>query len=276
MATVVLFNHIPKTAGSTVRYILWRQVGADRVLTSTTLGHKERVAEIAERLEGPLEGDYVVQTHVGHGVADYLPARHSYRAFTFVRDPVERTISRYFYARGQASTLDDGDVSVSEFLETNPVEAFNVQTAFLSGLLSKHYMEGVPMRREEFNSDLLNRAKRNLEAHTVVGITERFDESLLLLRHKFHWSILKSLYRPANVGHDRKVGAAVSETDLRAIEASNELDADLYRFACKLFEERLAELDGHRRRLRRFESLNSAYAGIHPVLQRVRAVALRG
>jgi hypothetical protein len=228
MAEVVLFNHIPKTAGSTMRRVLFRTVGGKRVLFATTLGeHREQLGQIVQRLDGRTRGSYAVIAHTGWGIQDRLPARHEYRAFTMLREPVDRTISMYFYS------LDSHRLSLEQFLEQLPEHSYNHQTAFLGGLTAPHHLDGEPIRREQFDRALLERAKRNLESHLVVGLTERFDDSLVLLRRAYGWPRWRMRYKPVNVGNRKQVSPA----ELEAVRAYNELDIELYELGREVFED---------------------------------------
>jgi hypothetical protein len=272
VAEIVIFNHIPKTAGMTARYIMWRAVGRNRVLTShNPSGHKAEFDQIAEKLEQPLTGQYVVQTHVGSGIENYLPSKHTYRAFTFLRDPVRRTISHFFFAREQPERWGiDSDATLSEFLRGDSLWAFNTQTAFLSGLWAKHYLEDKPVTRADLDESALQRAKQSLERHSVVGLTERFDESLLLLRREFDWPVRRTAYRSVNRGGREPSRKTITGTEIAAIRANNELDLELFDFARRLFEEKLACVGGLRFRLNGQQALNSAWRRGYGIRNRIR------
>jgi hypothetical protein len=278
VSEVILFNHIPKTAGTTMKHVLWRAVGSDRVLTSLGEDHPERVAAIAARLDRDLERPYAIASHVGFGVERRLPARHSYPAFTFLRDPVQRTISRYWHYRSaprRAAGLEPAQ-PLEEWLEGEVLHRYNAQTGFLGGLWTRHHLDGEPLERARFDRKLLAAAKRNLETHVVVGLAERFDESMLLLGDAFGWPLRKTTYRRAN-GRSRE--RELTPRELEAVRANNELDLELYEFGRDLFESRLrARCADRERRLRRYRRANRAYGRVYPVTAPARAVArsLRG
>jgi hypothetical protein len=267
MAEVILFNHIPKTAGSTLKHVLWQTVGGERVLFATIVGqHPQEVQAIAARLDRPLEDRYAIVAHTGCGIEQRLPPRHSYNPFTVLRDPVQRTISAYFYVRRQWT--EDADprsaLSIEEFLDQELARAFNTQTAFLGGLLASHQLDGVPLRREQFDGTLLEQAKRNLDAQAVVGLTERFDETLILLADVFEWPLLRTLYRPANVNASRREAPPISPSELEAVEAANRLDMEIYAYAQERMEADLSATT-HWRKLRRLQRLNAIYRRLYPV-----------
>lgn len=260
MAKILIFNHIPKTAGMTARYILWRAVGRGRVLTAhTPKDHRAQIAKITQELDRPLRGDYVVQTHVGAELEQRFPRRHDYMAFTFVREPIERTISHYFFAREQPDQWGIApNASLSEFLNGESLWAFNAQTGFLGGLWTEHYLDGSCIGREQFDQALLDRAKQNLERQAVIGLTEQFDESLFLLRRAFGWPVWRTAYRSVNRGQGRQRAPSLSASQLRAIRANNELDLELFSFAKGLFMSHLERVAGHEYRVRGFQAFNAA------------------
>src|SRR5690242_21116923 len=125
MAEVVVFNHIPKTAGTTLKYVLCRIYGQDRVMTSQRKGeHRQRLGEASDLIEAGAAS--VLIAHTGYGVHEFLPSSHRYRLFTILRDPVARTVSRYRMAQreeGFSGTVED-------FFDAYPME-HNAQTGFL-------------------------------------------------------------------------------------------------------------------------------------------------
>jgi hypothetical protein len=91
---------------------------------------------------------------------------------------------------------------------------------------------------------LLERAMSRLAKFAVVGITERFDESLILLQRAFGWRARPGL--PENVGENRPARIDVGEEALQTIERCNRFDLELYRFASGLFETRVSALDAEK------------------------------
>jgi len=82
---------------------------------------------------------------------------------------------------------------------------------------------------------LLEIAKENLtHSFRVVGLTERFQESLALMMASFGWRV--SFYENRRV---TKIRPAVEPRMVDMIRGHNRLDIELYEFAKKLFEEDL-------------------------------------
>jgi hypothetical protein len=119
--------------------------------------------------------------------------------------------------------------------------------------------------RECADRESLEEAKLVLRDHVaVVGTTERFDESIVVMQHTL--GLRRPVYVRRNVGPAPR-GPLDPETHA-AIEAHNLLDLELYAYANAL-------LDAHIRRfgprfqqdLNRFRRLNSVYAAVHRVAQ---------
>jgi hypothetical protein len=103
--------------------------------------------------------------------------------------------------------------------------------------------------------EMLAQAKRNIEAHfTVTGLTERFDESLILLKRAFGWSNVH--YVRANVSPRKD---PVPPGALRAIEEQNALDLELYRWATERFDAAIAADAGFADEYARFRRSNALY-----------------
>jgi hypothetical protein len=87
-----------------------------------------------------------------------------------------------------------------------------------------------------------------------VGLTERFDESILLLGHAFGWRDVR--YVSVKVARQR---AELAPGDRALLERRNALDIDLYEHARAIVERRIAEADGFAAELEAFQRTNARY-----------------
>jgi hypothetical protein len=154
----------------------------------------------------------------GHGVvppSDLATDCDSIRFFAFLRDPVERCISHYQYRRNKDETSD-----FEAWLALNA----EYQTRFLC---RKH--DAADPWSMPADAD---RAIEVVERHLgFVGLQERFDESLLLLRRWVADERFDIEYRSRNVARsgalrERLLGDA---RVVAMIEAHHVQDAKLYR-----------------------------------------------
>ncbi|HEY1288709.1 MAG TPA: sulfotransferase family 2 domain-containing protein [Burkholderiales bacterium] len=247
---LIAFLHIPKTAGTTLNSVLAREYGPDESYEIMMRGMAWILPEqpiIRRRLlsfSKVLRLRTAVRTHprlrLVHGHFDLSIARHlpaDTRFFTLLRDPVERAISHYYHYRRRAiDRLHPVAMraTLAEWVSAcGLVEMDNGQTRRLAGEMNLACGRVTPA--------MLERAASRLAKFAVVGLTERFDQSLALLQRAFGWGARPGL--PENVGEDRPGRAEVGEEALRAIERCNRFDLELYRFASGLFEARVRGVD---------------------------------
>ena len=104
---------------------------------------------------------------------------------------------------------------------------------------------------------MLETAKRNLEAHFAwVGITERFDESLVLLGRTFGWRDVR--YVSANVSR-RGRGAADGVASSTSCGARTTSTSSSTSTPCRLLDERIAAEPEFADALERFRRANARY-----------------
>jgi hypothetical protein len=221
---IVVFVHIPRTAGQTLSSIIARCYRQGEVFNYR--GSIVQEIAIPEARKSSLR---LIKGHFAYGIHEQFDAPCTY--ITFLRDPVQRVASLFRYTVANQKHPLHASVKAMSFEEfvtsgIDAVEVENGQTRQLSGIA-----DAVP------GHIMLEAAIRHLEeSFTVAGITERFDESLLLLRGALRWPL--RFYRITNAS-----GVAqgdISPEGRRLVEARNDLDLQLYDAAVELFERRLA------------------------------------
>jgi hypothetical protein len=287
---VLVFEHIPKTAGTTLRQVLRRRYG-DGLLTHFKVSDPQsRLDNLAALIRSGRPPRALIST-VGYGLQERLPGDLRYAHFTLLRNPVQRTISNYYYSL-QIGEVHEG-VTLLEFCSGDPavVDAtratnrqtaflasrnWNYQTGFLSGLRAAQLLDGRPFNPADYDEALLERAKHNLDAFVVPGLVERFDETLLLLGHTLGWPLRTLRFVKTNKGTRRPKRLALSAEEEAALQAANVLDLALYRYAeerfARLLAERLPDLPD---RLRAFDRMNRAYRLLAPVEHRIQRLGAR-
>jgi hypothetical protein len=230
---VVIFLHNLKTGGQTLRRIIPRQYKQNAVYNR--VGKPESLSEIQDIRQLNFERIRCVQGHLVFGVHELIPCPSTY--VTLVRNPLDRIVSLYHYIlakpgrglhRQSASQLG----SFEQFLTSGVLlEADNGQTRRISGLYPEF---------GQCTVEMLETAKQNLRDHfAVVGLTERFDESLMLMKSKFGWRSV--FYKKRNVTRDKPAKDALPVETLRTIEKYNRLDVELYEYARGLLDEAISQ-----------------------------------
>ena len=251
----VIFLHVPKSAGSTLHTVLERVYPSDTVLDIP--GPNSEREKLFTRLS-PEEHARIrlVKGHVLFGLHRYIPNRFTY--ITILRHPVERVISHYYFVKRRPrhrlyQTIMSSNMSLEEYvLGGTALELDNGQVRALYG--SEH----LNVEYGGCTSQMLDAARQNLKSYfSVVGLAERFDETLLLMAKELKWS-RRPLYVRRNVTKNRPALEGVAPEVLRKIEAANSFDLELYERSVEGFEEALKQHDVPSE-LERFRQLNEFY-----------------
>lgn len=257
----VLFLHIGKTAGLTLRKILRRQFPSSRImvlkgelLEPRRLRRDDAIRTFASLPERERARPRLIMGHMVFGAHEFVPRPSTY--ITLLRNPVPLTVSQYSYVlRTPSHPLHDQLISTRLTLDSYvrsgmSLETDNSQTRAIAGDVTTPF--------GECTAQMLEVAKQNIEKHfAVVGFAERFDESLIFLRKAFGWRSLH--YVRLNVAPGRERKADVPTTTLKAIADQNWLDMELHRWALARFEESIAADPSFALALRRFKLANQVY-----------------
>jgi hypothetical protein len=246
----IIFLHIPKTGGMSFSRILARQFPRASVYRINGRLHTSaaELRGLPDERSGSLQ---CVYGHVPFGLHEHLPGSAAYVAL--LRDPVERIISTYYYALRRAEwglhqQIRQGRLSLHDFVVSDLAAEFhNQQTQMVSG--ADGPVDTV---------DALTTAKRNLTEHfALAGVTERFDESILLCRSTLGWRNV--FYSRANVNRHRPRRGDISRATIALIEKRNALDLELYETVRQRFDLLVRADPAVARDLRRFQRLNGIY-----------------
>lgn len=223
----IVFLHVPKTAGTTIRGIAYAHYGEARVAPiypgePIYLSVQEFAKLPAEQRD---QADLVIG-HVEYGFHRHLSGRRQFLYATILRDPVSRCASLYDHLASRYS--GDTPPSLSAMLEGSVGLQFNnYQTRILSGV---HAPLGKTPRA------MLDKAKENVErAFAFVGITDSFNESLLLAEAVLGWPLRPYEYRNISANNPgwrlHRIADAANNIDRTRLEELNTLDEELYDYA---------------------------------------------
>lgn len=228
----LIFLHIPKAAGSTLHPVLERHY-SKRIRYTLPPGQTDRIESLSP---GELQRIRLLKGHMPFGLHTYLQGRSRY--ITLLRHPAERVVSHYYYVKRRPAhelhQLVTGGISLTDYASAGlSGELDNGQVRLLSG-----HDQDIPCG--QCARDLLDTAKSNIEQHfAVVGLTERFDESLVLMAIELGWN-WTPYYLNRNVTQDKPVAKQIDPAALKVIEKANPLDFELYEWAVQRFQNQLA------------------------------------
>ncbi len=184
----VIFLHIPKAGGSTLRRLLHKQYPSKSVyrIESDINGDILRFGELTFEQTQKIQ---LVTGHQAFGLHTYLPDAVY---ITMLREPITRVISEYrFIANNPYHVLYDSvsKMSLLAYLDCGlSGQISNGQTRLIAGIW-KDQQCGVPGNRDVTAKDL-EQAKHNLAEHFIYpGTLAYYDEVLLLWRQALGWKM---------------------------------------------------------------------------------------
>jgi hypothetical protein len=207
----------------------------------------------------------LVLGHLNYGVDRWL-ARDA-RYITVLRDPVSRVLSLYRYILREPKhplheKLTASGSSLEEFVDTR-IDKTQVENGQIRQIAS--------VQDRDPTGEDAQIALRNLQSFLVVGLTERFDESLILMKRQLGWRTPYYVTRNVDLAGDR----TISSEAIELIREKNELDCELYAEAQRLIENLIDRQDesftSEVRRFRRLNRVTRVVDGkIYPVWNRLK------
>jgi hypothetical protein len=242
-APLYIVHHLHKTAGTTLQnnFALNFRPGAFVPLSRHLFGFQADWVGAQDRL---LIDAYVQERagakclfgHLAYGGIEALLPQREARTIIFLRRPTPRVLSLYSFFK---HVLPADHLRRKEIEENNwDLAAWLAQCNYLGidngqvrGLLwgqDPTVIEGVPLDQGH-----LQRAKEHLARAWFIGLTESFEDDFLTLAGLLDFSRFDATAH-ANVSpREQKPDAPL----LRQIEERNQLDEELYAFACELHRE---------------------------------------
>jgi hypothetical protein len=239
----LVFIHLPKAGGMTLQSIVGRQYASRECFDINGEG-ADTVQQSVAFLRGlpPSKRDAIrcVRGHVPYGLGQWLRPPVTY--ITMLREPLARFISDYNFAMSVSEhavkrQIGNRVISLEEFIDLRVAGGLtNLYTRMLSGCINWDDFQASPVPSQ----DMLEVAKQNLNGFAGVGLTERFDESVLLFQQALGWS--NCWYLHENVTSKQFVDRhSLSADRLQHIRACINYDLELYAHAVRLFETRVSQ-----------------------------------
>jgi hypothetical protein len=223
----VIFLHVPKTAGTTLNRLIEWEYPLFEIYSVDPVFFRWSASHLWQLPARRLKRTRMFKGHMLFGLHKILPQRATY--ITVLREPVDRVISAFYFMRSYMLhpsywQFRRENWTLEDFVRRSPRE--NVQSKILAGA--------------EYNSpcteEIFEEAKENLFRHfSVVGLSERFEESLALMKLRFGWKLQR--YSRFNVTGARPKKRDLPQSTLNLIVEKNSFDLALYECAAKLFED---------------------------------------
>lgn len=217
------FIHIPKTAGTTFRYLLYNHFNEEQIYPNQSqlikngggyLTKKEFITQIPF-----LPENGIFTGHYNWNMTKQFDAK--LKTIIFFREPIARTKSHIKHQHRHHPKLKG--LPYSEILQLTQKKLANLQARQL----------GFRPKKKNFKQVL-----RHLRAIEVIGITEEFETSINQVNRQFGWQISYDKQMDKNK-HPNKDLYPFTKEDEELIKKINKVDIRLYQRALKRFKRQL-------------------------------------
>jgi hypothetical protein len=233
---IIIFLHMPRSGGTTLNRLVEWEYGPMSVLAIDPHFYRWSYNTLTRSRIPDIPHLAAIQGHMPFGLHAFLNAPTTY--ITILRDPIDRVISEYYFRlrhprRHPLEYREVKTLSLERYI--NSTERHNVQTKLAAGCRNGYdFLEG------ECTPDTLALAKHNLSEHfSLVGLTERFDESLALAKVMFGWKIPRHGLFHVEQRRPRVDSVPANIRDL--IRDRYRYDVALYEYGVALFNEAIAK-----------------------------------
>lgn len=223
----IVFLHIPKTAGSTLKAVLEQAYAGHPVAFLRNFGGE--IEAFANRPAAERARFALATGHVPWGGQSLIPRA---KPMTMLRDPVERFLSVYFYNKRAPEslhhkTINEEGLSLGDVVERG---LFAGEYNLMTTMLRHPRAEGAERAFES--------ARQNL-AQCVFGVSERFDDSVRLFTRVLNWPEVR--WESRNVSRGRPKSDQIEPAVLDRIRRETAVDRALYEHGLSLLEKRMSE-----------------------------------
>lgn len=231
---VLMFLHVPKTAGTRLRSIIAEQYNNDQI---AFIYNDPKVGISGEQYRSltkdQLDRIKIVYGHYHFGAHRTIHKSWSYAAF--LRDPVDRVISYYCHqTRDKASfsqIIRNRNYSLEEFVERRVSKETSNHMVRIFSDCNTYSCIGKDLKI----------AKQRVSKHfSFIGFTEHFEDDMINLSKSLGWNrgdIQSPNYftKKENVSDNPITKSNLSSRAISIIYNHNQLDAELYEHAYKMF-----------------------------------------
>ncbi|TSC96842.1 MAG: hypothetical protein Athens071426_314 [Parcubacteria group bacterium Athens0714_26] len=248
----LIFLHLTRTGGSTLRGIIERQINRGAAYRIKGNSIEKTIEDFKNFSQVERDKIKFLSGHMPLGLHKYFSVPCDY--ITMLRDPIEKVISEYYYMKNfpqhtYYQTIKNMSLKDHALSRVNSV--VNYQARVLSDNWGMPHVESSPLP-----SNALEVAKENLRKYfKVVGVMEKFDETLLVFKKVLGWKNI--YYIRNNVNAKRPLKSEISQDVLDIIKKNNALDIELHKLAGQLLEDSIKKYGpSFEEDLKRFRVIN--------------------
>jgi hypothetical protein len=228
---MLIYIHLPKTGGSTLRDLLhWNYNDQSYQISAF-----EKIPVLIQLSDSAKAQIQCLQGQIFYGIHQYFPTK-DFSYTTILRHPVKRVVSQYHYISKRQEHIGQkpSNVSIDEFLDDEPFQAWTQVNLLAGGDTIDTAL------RRPVSEALLQQAIANIEKDfPVVGVVEKYDEGLLLMKRHYQWK--RGYYKRKNENQGYIPIEGYPEATQKRIWQMCEPEIELYNYACRRLEQQLAQ-----------------------------------
>ncbi len=226
---MLVYIHIPKTAGSTINAILMRNFGEGYFHFHTDRnGDFLSDVEVMDMINSFQPRAQVISGHDIRPLDSTTSKSLGLSYFTFIRHPIKRAISLYHYERARTNKNH-----ISQFPFDEYVNQRIKQDKSISNWQTYNIVE----------SGKFEDAIDILENFMMVGVVEKFDISLIILKKYLQKPYFNINQKPVNISQKKIVSfETLPKQILEQLTELNQEDLKLYDYANKRLEKEAAKI----------------------------------
>ncbi len=276
---LLIHFHFFKNAGTTVEWALQRNFG-DRFKQFDDFSnpynnyHNTDLKAFVSRHPNIS----VLSSHQLRLPPPHIPQKKIY-GILFLRHPLDRAYSVYNYEKKRAfavyseekttggngrTGLKDANLNMQDFFQTlTNNRSLSVVTNYQALMLS--YYKGIQLQQNRLTTNNLAVARKRIRQIKIVGMVERFDESMVLAEYLLMpaFGVLDFSYKPKNVNTSRlqclqsrlqDMQRQLSNSFYKQFCELNKYDFELYQFAKQELDKKLARIPNLKERLLDFKA----------------------
>ncbi|MFZ6644996.1 Wzt carbohydrate-binding domain-containing protein [Undibacterium sp. TJN25] len=231
--TKTIFDHIPKTAGTSVKEALAAAIGERGELPGVSYPHHVLIASAGMRR--------LIGSHIWFFPGDTLAPDWYY--CTLLRDPVDRFLSQYYFHRAHREQVLEGSMTdpvviaavnyeLEDYLADKSPDVLRSYVNFQATHFARRLCDDPETLSE---SALLETAISSLEEYDLVGVVS--DTQGFIDTYCQDLGLPRQILPVLNVTRDRKLEGDIPAALANHIRAKNRVDHALCEWAAQRFQE---------------------------------------
>ena len=258
----LIFLHHPRTAGSSINKILQEEYNNELIHQYKWLGGREFSTDSSSfagwapniHKDDLNKVGWITPGHLPFGLHEHIKRPYVY--MSLFREPIDKIISEYYnniklksgsgwYPWASKLSLKDYVINGCDghnwHIENGQVKLTAAKLKVPYGVAGKY---------------LLEEAKQIIKEHIfVIGIQDRFDESIILMSKVFGWK--SPFYTRQHIGGNRPPKDNLTQDTIDTIRHYNQLDTELYDYVVNLFNQAVKGLGtGFQDEVRTYKATN--------------------